>query len=180
MRVVTNQGTVDVPYKGRVFLALGTIENTRLGLSTQPNSNRLIGRNLMAHLRSNLTFRIKRSDFETLKNLKDLEVSALFVKGIHKHADGKLGHFHLQITASGAGELGTNSEAQLFKKIPNIDDLDQFKGITDAWVVVTLRGIGEMTGDKSADPLCNAGTVPKTRLARSVTAAVKPRTHGSM
>src|SRR5262249_30271971 len=81
VRVVTNQGTVEVPYKGKVFLALGTIENTRLALSTLPNSNRLIGRNLMAHLRSNLTFRIKRSDFETLKDLQDLEVSALFVKG---------------------------------------------------------------------------------------------------
>jgi len=152
-RVVTNQGVVDVPYKGRVFLALGTIENTRLALSTQPNSNRLIGRNLMAHLRSNLTFRIKRADFETLKDLRDLEVSALFVKGVHKRSDGKLGHIHLQITASGAGALGANSEAQLFKKIPNIDELDRFEDMTDDYIVITVRGIGEMEGDKtSSDP----------------------------
>src|SRR5204863_5689250 len=58
-----------------------------------------------------------------------------------------------QITASGVGELGKNSEAELFQKIPNIDDLDQFQGLTDKWIVVTIRGIGEMVGDKtSADP----------------------------
>src|SRR5262249_40799371 len=39
VRVVTNQGTVAVPYKGRVFLALGTIENTRLALNSLANNN---------------------------------------------------------------------------------------------------------------------------------------------
>ena len=158
-RIVTNQGTIDVPYKGKVFLAAGTIENTRIALHTLPNSHGLIGRNLMAHLRSNLTFRVKRSDFgEALDlakhpELHDLQVSALFVKGIHTHIDGQLGHFHFQITASGAGTLGTNSEAQLFKKIPNIDELDRFQDITDDWIVITVRGIGEMEGDKiSPDP----------------------------
>ena len=157
VRVVTNQGTLNVPYKSKVFLALGTIENTRLALSTLPNKNGLIGRNLMAHLRSNLTLRLKRADFDKLKNLKDLEVSALFVKGIHKHVDGKLGHFHLQITASGAGALGTNSEAQLFKKIPNIDEIDRFADMTDDYVVVTVRGIGEMESDKTS-------TSPRSRI----------------
>src|SRR5207244_13085097 len=37
IRIVTNQGSVDVPYQGKVFLALGTIENTRLPLETLPN-----------------------------------------------------------------------------------------------------------------------------------------------
>src|SRR6185437_3452355 len=80
-------------------------------------------------------------------------VSALFVKGIHTRSNGSKGHFHLQITASGVGELGMNSEAELFKKIPNIDELDAFQTLNDKWIVVTLRGIGEMIGDKtSADP----------------------------
>src|SRR5439155_19374941 len=48
---------------GRVFLALGTIENTRMVLNTVPEKN-LIGRNLMAHLRSNLTFRVPRWQFD--------------------------------------------------------------------------------------------------------------------
>ncbi|MFC7738411.1 family 16 glycoside hydrolase [Roseomonas sp. GCM10028921] len=163
---------IAVPTGGRVFLAMGTIENTRMALNTVPEKP-LIGRNLMAHLRSNLTFRIPRSFFgakldpnqepDPIKKqkLRELQVSALFVKGIHTHADGRKGHYHIQITASGVGEIGMNSEAELFKKIPNIDDLDQFRDLTDPWVVVTLRGIGEMTGDKtSADP--------QNRVARGV------------
>jgi 3-keto-disaccharide hydrolase/GMC oxidoreductase len=150
---------IDVPQDGKVFLALGTIENTRLALNTVPEKA-LIGRNLMAHLRSNFTFRLPRTAFGSALDpsihpeTRELQVSALFVKGIHTHpGDGSKGHYHLQITASGVGELGRNSEAELFQKIPNIDELDQFQDLTDKWVVVTLRGIGEMVGDKtSADP----------------------------
>ena len=155
---------IDVPAGGKVFMALGTIENTRLARNTVPEKN-LIGRNLMAHLRSNLTLRVPRSAFgaaldpdqepDPIKKqlLRELQISALFVKGIHTHADGSKGHYHLQITASGLGELGMNSEAELFKKIPNIDDLDQFQDLNDHWVVITLRGIGEMVGVKTlADP----------------------------
>lgn len=152
---------IGVPPGGKVFLALGTIENTRLALNTVPEK-KLIGRNLMAHLRSNLTLRVPRSAFgaaldpnqepDPVKKqlLQELQISALFVKGIHTHADGTKGHYHVQITASGVGELGMNSEAELFKKIPNIDDLDQFQDLNDKWVIITLRGIGEMAGDKTS------------------------------
>ena len=155
---------IRVPNGGRVFLAAGTIENTRFVLNTVPGNPR-VGRNLMAHLRSNLTFRVPRAAFGAAldpnqepdpvlrQRLRELQVSALFVKGIHTHANGSRGHYHIQITASGLGALGMNSEAELFKKIPNIDDLDQFKDLTDPWVVITLRGIGEMVGDRtSANP----------------------------
>lgn len=154
-RIVTNQGTIDVPVNGKVFLAAGTIESTRLALLTLPNANGLIGRNLMAHLRSNLTIRIPRASLEAAAPglSKELAVSALFVKGVLRHADRSFGHFHVQITASGVGKLETGSEAELFKKIPNIDELDRFRDLTDQHVVLTLRGIGEMTGDRtSADP----------------------------
>src|SRR5262245_26093732 len=154
---------IDVPADGKIFLAPGTIESSRQPLLAVPEKA-LIGRNLMAHLRSNLTFRIPHNAFPGLnpdnepdpvkkQRLKELQISALFVKGIHRHADGSKGHYHVQITASGVGELGMNSEAELFKKIPNIDDLDQFQDLTDKWLVVTLRGIGEIVCDKtSADP----------------------------
>lgn len=155
---------IDVPNNGKVFLALGTIENTRLAMNTVPEK-KIIGRNLMAHLRSNLTIRVSRSAFgnaldpdkepDPIKKqlLKELQISALFVKGIHTHADGSKGHYHIQITASGVGEMGMNSEAELFKKIPNIEDLDQFQDLNDKWIVITMRGIGEMVGDKiSSDP----------------------------
>jgi hypothetical protein len=143
---------IDLPPNGIVILGLGTIENTRMALNTIPEKN-LIGRNLMAHLRSNLTFRIPHSSFQKLNLTRELAISALFVKGIYTRDNGSKGHFHIQITASGVGELSTNSEAELFKKIPNIDELDQFADLNDKWIVVTLRGIGEMIGDKtSADP----------------------------
>ena len=162
IRVVTNQGTVEVPAGGSVFIALGTIESTRLALATLPNANGLMGRNLMAHLRSNLTIRVPRASFPSLAAIKELEVSALFVKGIHRHQSGALGHFHVQITASGTGALSMDSEAELFKKIPDVDTLERFETLTDQWVVITLRGIGEMVGDKvSADPL-NRVTLDRT------------------
>jgi choline dehydrogenase-like flavoprotein len=152
VRVETNQGGIDVPPGGAVVLGMGTIESTRMALNTVPEK-KLIGRNLMAHLRSNLTFRVPHSSFQSLSLTKELAVSALFVKGIHTRDNGAKGHFHVQITASGVGELGMNSEAELFKKIPNIDELDQFQDLNDKWIVVTLRGIGEMIGDKSSpDP----------------------------
>jgi choline dehydrogenase-like flavoprotein len=157
--VVTNKGTVPLPDGGQVFLALGTIENTRMALASLPNQNQLIGRNLMAHLRSNLTFRVPRQVFgDALDPARhpeaaELQVSALFVKGVHTHDDGSLGHFHLQITASGVGQTGRDSEEELWKKIPDTDLLDRFKGLTDKWVVVTIRGIAEIVGDKtSPDP----------------------------
>jgi hypothetical protein len=148
---------IDVPDGGLVFLAEGTIENTRSALDTLPNAHGLIGRNLMAHLRSNLTIRIPRANFGAALDKAlhpELQVSALFVKGIHRASPTERpGHFHLQITASGVGQLETNSEAELFKKIPNIDELDRFRELTDDKIVVTLRGIGEMTGDRrSVDP----------------------------
>lgn len=154
-RIHTNQGVFDLPQNGRVFLALGTIENTRMALNTLPNAESLIGRNLMAHLRSNLTLRIRRDSFAQAlpATVKALGVSALFVKGIHTHQDGTKGHFHIQITASGVGQAGQDSEAELFKKIPDIDSLDAFRGNSDSFIVITLRGIGEMIGDKGPDPL---------------------------
>lgn len=161
-RTVLPEQEIVVPAGGRVFLALGTIESTRLARNVVPEKA-LIGRNLMAHLRSNLTFRVPRpasldpnnlppgTPPEARQKLRELQVSALFVKGVHTHpTDGSNGHYHFQITASGVGELGMNSEAELFKKIPNIEDLDQFRDLTDKWMVITVRGIGEMVGDRTS------------------------------
>ena len=153
--LLTDRGPVRVDESAKVFLALGTIESTRLALQSLPNEKQLIGRNLMAHLRSNVTVRVPRASFPELdpasdSRNKELQISAMFVKGIHDVGANRKGHFHIQITASGVGELGSDSEAELFKKIPNIDELDRFDDLTDKWVVITFRGIGEMFGDKTA------------------------------
>ncbi|HEY5811608.1 MAG TPA: hypothetical protein VIT23_03025, partial [Terrimicrobiaceae bacterium] len=139
--VKTSLGDITVPVNGAVVLGLGTIESTRLALEAFPNTNQLIGCNLMVHLRSNFTMRIPR---RTLGVPTDkLYASTLFVKG--KSGNG---HFHIQITATAAGPSETNSEAELFRKVPDIDTLDQFD-LNDEFVVIALRGIGEMTPERT-------------------------------
>ncbi len=143
--VETSQGSVPVPPAGRVIIALGTIESTRLVLLALQGVSTNAGRNLLAHLRSNLTIRIPRQALTALDpNVTALQGAALFVKGRHQHPDGSVGHFHLQITAAGLGAMGTDSEAELFKKVPDIDTFDAFRMATPTHVVITIRGIGEM------------------------------------
>jgi choline dehydrogenase-like flavoprotein len=147
LAIQTNQGIVPVQSASPVVIALGTIETTRLvllALQGEPVMG-LTGQNLLAHLRSNLTIRIPRSSLTSLDPaIKALQGAALIVKGRHQHADGTLGHFHLQITAAGLGAMGTDSEAELFKKIPDIDTFDNFRNASETHVVITMRGIGEM------------------------------------
>jgi choline dehydrogenase-like flavoprotein len=145
--VLTSRGSVPVPDHGIVIIALGTIESTRLALISFPNLTNagLIGHNLMAHLRSNLTIRIPRTAVTGLdRAITNLQASALFVKGQHTRADGTKGYFHLQITAAGLDKPGTDSEAELFKKVPDLDTVDAFRSANDTTVVITIRGIGEM------------------------------------
>ena len=144
--IETTQGTVPVPENGKVIIALGTIESTRLALlSFQGITNYdKIGQNLMAHLRSNLTIRIPRTSLTALDPaIKALQASALFVKGSHAFADGTQGHFHLQITAAGLEKPSADSEAELFKKVPDIDSLQALQHADDKTIVITIRGIGE-------------------------------------
>jgi len=137
---------VPVPDDGVVIIALGTIESTRLALTSFPNlpNTNLIGRNLIAHLRSNLTIRIPRAALPPGLPAA-LATSALFVKGKAPRPGADDGFFHLQITASGLDKPTTDSEAELFKKVPEVDLLDALRQTNDDNVVITIRGIGEMT-----------------------------------
>src|SRR5207244_627250 len=100
-----------------VILANGTIEATRLGLeslgvgSTQFGSPR-VG-NLMGHLRSNITVRIKRNAF-ALPPATELETVALIVRGAAFNR-----RFHIQLTA--ADMTGPNPEANMWTMVPDID-----------------------------------------------------------
>ncbi len=158
VRVVrTNLGSITVPERGVVVLAAGTIESTRLALLSFMGTlgYEHMGTNLLAHLRSNMTFRIPRDALQHLPaGVTNLQASALFVKGRKVHDDGTRSYFHLQITAAGfAGVGGANAEAELFQKIPDIDTVDNFRSIDDDHVVITVRGVGEM------QPLNPAGNV---------------------
>ena len=137
--------------QGAVVITLGTIESTRLAMNTFKDSlagraAQRMGKNLIAHLRSNLTIRVPVASLASLpaSAQTSLQASALFVKG-KANVAGEDRFFHLQITASGLNQLGQDSEAELFKKIPDTEQLDAMLRATDADVVITLRGIGEMT-----------------------------------
>ena len=144
--VGTSLGTIPLPSHGKVIIALGTIESARLAMvsfNNAPNAD-LMGQNLMAHLRSNLTLRIPRAALpEGLPN--ELQASALFLKGRYQHAgDGSFGFHHIQITAAGLDRPTADTEPELFKKIPSLDYYTPFLTANDDHVVITLRSIGEM------------------------------------
>jgi choline dehydrogenase-like flavoprotein len=137
--------------KCAVVLASGTIEATRLAMESFPTS--LMGRNFMAHLRTNTVVRIHRSAFNPSLP-KELQTAALLVRG----SNGK-GRYHLQVTA--AAIAGTDSEAAMWRMIPDIDLLDKtLASQQEDWIVVTLRGIGEMTGDRDPNKPKVNGAAP--------------------
>jgi len=181
-RVETSQGGITVPPNGVVIIALGTIESARLALVSFGNTanSDQIGRNLMAHLRSNITVRIPRTSLPDNQNLpRELQASALFVKGRVKDQGNLIGHFHLQITAAGLNTLGTDSEAELFKKIPDIDLFDRFRDADDTSVVITIRGIGEMQSGNSNSRVSTDPEQDEFSVSRAFVSLAQPGANGS-
>jgi Domain of Unknown Function (DUF1080)/GMC oxidoreductase len=133
-----------------VILANGTVESTRLALDSLPapalGGNRRMGSNLMAHLRSDITGRIRRTAIPGLPaTATSLEIAAMLVRGTT--SDGH--EYHLQVTAS----AGRGSDDNLFTSVPDLELLDAIKANQDpAWIPITLRAIGQMTGHPNAQP----------------------------
>jgi choline dehydrogenase-like flavoprotein len=126
-----------------LVLSASAIETTRMALHSSPTP--LMGRNLQAHIRSDFTVRIRRAAFPGLPT--DVEIAALLIRGL-----APTGRFHLQITASAHSG---GSDALLFHMIPDIDLLDeQLMNDDPNWITITVRGIGEMHGDRTT-PLPN-------------------------
>jgi GMC oxidoreductase len=122
-----------------VVLAASAIESTRIALHSFPSS--LMGRNLMAHVRSDFTVRIRRSALPPLPG--NVQTTALLVRGA-----APSGRFHIQVTAS---THQSGSDELLFRMIPDLDLLAQQLANTDPnRVTLTFRCIGEMHGDKTA------------------------------
>jgi hypothetical protein len=137
--------------RGVAILALGTIETTRVGLTTFQTSlagraAQRMGENFVAHLRSNLTIRIPKSALTTpiAATPKHIPVAAMFVKG-KKNVGGQDRFFHFQITASGLSDLGNNSEVFLFRKVPDAEQVDVMAQADASSIVITIRGIGQMS-----------------------------------
>jgi choline dehydrogenase-like flavoprotein len=145
------QRFLTVPATCAIVLACGTIETTRLAMESFPTP--LMGRNLMAHLRSNTVIRIKRAAFGPGLPT-DLQAAALLVRGSTPQS-----RFHLQVTA--AAVTGADPEVSMFRMIPDLDLLDQMLASQDAdKIVITLRGIGEMQGDRGVNAPNATGSSP--------------------
>jgi choline dehydrogenase-like flavoprotein len=130
-----------------VILAAGTIESTRLALHSFPTSpnnaaQELMGRNLMAHVRSNIFVQIKRSAIDPGNTLPNaLQAAALIVRGSTPQ-----GKFHLQVTAS--ADPAGNSDDLLFAMIPDIDLLDAtLANQTAGSISIGFRGVSQQMGD---------------------------------
>ncbi len=132
-----------------VILALGTIESTRLALASFPTSpgnpaGELMGRNLMAHWRSNIFVRINRAALDPGNTLPaEVQTGALLVRGSTPQ-----GKFHVQVTAS-ADPTG-NSDALLYTMIPDIDQLDlTLANQQEGWISIGFRGVSQLIGDQT-------------------------------
>jgi len=162
--VETSNGFIELAPNGVVVIALGTIESARLALNSFRDSGiptfALMGKNLLAHVRSNLTIRVPRAALAGLgAAAAELQTSTLFVKGRATANDGRvLGTFHLQITASG-GAQNVGAEAELFKKIPDVDFFDTLSTSNDQTVAIAIRGIGQMAAADFADPVAHPSRV---------------------
>ncbi len=122
-----------------VILAASAIESTRLALHSFPTP--LMGRNLMAHVRSDFTVRVRRSALPPVP--AHVQTAALLVRGVTPS-----GRFHIQITAS---THAAGSDEMLFRMIPDVDILSaQLANQDPDWITITFRGIGEMRGDKTS------------------------------
>lgn len=124
------QKFLNVSNRCAVVLANGTLEATRLAMESFPTA--LMGRNLMAHLRTN---------------------TAVLVRG-----STPKGRYHLQVTAAA---VRGGSEDTMWRAIPDIELLDKMLASQrEDWIVVTLRGIGEMQGDRDPSKPKNTGAAP--------------------
>ena len=133
-----------------VVLAAGTVETTRLALDSLGVGSTIFGSprlgNLMAHLRSNITVRIKRSALGLGGPPADLETTAFLIRGT---SQGR--RFHFQVSAAAVGDA--NPEKNMWEQVPDVELQDQARANQDPnWICIIFRSIGEMGGQQSLNP----------------------------
>lgn len=141
--ILNDRPAIPVNPNCQVILALSSIESTVLSFNSFGGIaplNNLMGRNLMAHLRNNITVRIKRSALE-LKPDDQLQVTAFHI--ICQASTG--GRYHIQFYASSTP--GRNGENYLYSMVTDADVLQGLLNNQDPeWIALTFRGCGEMLG----------------------------------
>jgi hypothetical protein len=119
-----------------------------------------MGANLMAHLRSNTTVSIPRTELGLGAPTK-LETGMLLVRGSVPVSGGKTHHFHLQVIA--ASNLSSAPDSQVFTQIPDVDLLgDVINAQSPNTIGMVLRAVGELSGDQSMTPVEGPKNVVKS------------------
>jgi hypothetical protein len=151
--------TLELNPGGCVILAAHVIDSTRLALNSFPRpaalGPELMGRNLMAHVRSNHVWQVKRTAFNFPANVP-LGNAAMHVPGLSRRlsSPNRQGHFHFQFYASanvppnsGSGPL--SAEEYLYMLLPNFDEIQQIREAQDELTIALgIRTCGEMFGDR--------------------------------
>jgi hypothetical protein len=141
--ILNDRPAISVNPNCQVILALSSIESTVLSFNSFGSItplNNLMGRNLMAHIRNNVTVRIKRSALG-LKADEQLQVSAFHI--VCKASTG--GRYHIQFYASSTP--GRDGESYLYSMVTDADVLQGLLNNQDPeWIALTFRGCGEMLG----------------------------------
>ena len=139
-----------------VILAGTAIESTRLALNSFPRSQKpsekLIGRNLMGHLFSAVTVRIKREALHF--NMDDQLQSALF--HIQGHSDRFQKSFHYQLFCD--SDPNFSSQEMLYKMFYDLEQVTETIQLQDPeWVTILALTCSEIKGNPQ-HPIYSAGT----------------------
>jgi choline dehydrogenase-like flavoprotein len=140
-----------------VVLSLSTIESTRLALLSFPTAgrregNEIMGRNLMAHLRSDFTVSLDRAALSARvqqkfgRPLSDRpQTGALHIQG---HSPE--GRYHLQLFTA---NTGGGTQDFIYKMIPDRDAADRLieaqANVAKDKINIALLAVGEMIGDRN-------------------------------
>jgi hypothetical protein len=142
--------TLEIGENCIVVLANGTIEATRLALNDLGVSDTSRLGNLMAHLRSNIFARIKRSALRRFglpykQEKSTLEVAAFIVRGEHRELDRR---FHFQFVAGAGGKEGRpDAASHIWSMVPHTDMVDVFiRDQGEEWVSLAFYIVGEIGG----------------------------------
>ena len=163
---------LDLESSAMVVLAGNTINSTRLALNSFPrpaalNQNgELMGRNLMYHVRSNFTWRVKRTALKLpVPDPTKIKTAALHVTGSVPTSGSGVGQFHLQFYAAPNMDVpmfpgaSRDPERFLYQMTPNIEDIESIReaqvGLGNDRVVIGIRTVGETFGDRSSPPGSN-------------------------
>ncbi|MFI5496688.1 GMC oxidoreductase [Actinoplanes sp. NPDC051859] len=132
----------DLPLQGaRLLLANGTVESTRLALTTHPSTP--AGRNLNGHVGSWFACRVPRNALPSLPT--SYQLGALYLDGGTTERQ-----FHIQLIASATTNAAAD-RAEIYRTVPELSGADIMNQLADdEHVVFLVRGLGEISTDGPA------------------------------